>query len=543
MIEAASVFEAFSHAAERHGDNRPLLHIVEETAHRYGCKAGGLSYGEASERCADLIGAYSVLGIQTGTRIALALDNRPGFFLHWLALNALGASVVPLNPHWQKREIFYALQHSEAKLVVAPPLKLRQISCALPETCRTLESEGSWTRKGAGMPSRVAASGDMECALLYTSGTTGRPKGCILSNNYFLESGAWYRDLGGYCRLRPGEDRLITPLPMHHMNAMAVSTMGMLMSGGCIVPLDRFHPSSWWKSVRESGASIMHYLGVMPAMLMGLPESPEDGQHQVRFGFGAGLSGELHAAFEARFRIPLVEAWAMTETGCATAIIASGEPRKIGTGCIGRPPSHIEIRLIDDSGAEVANGEAGELLIRRAGTRPGFGMFSGYLKDERATAEVWQGGYFHTGDLVRLDAGGLLHFLDRKKNIIRRSGENISAVEVEETLLGFPGVAAVGVAPVPDAVRGDEVFACVVMADGDTPWEETARAMVNHCLEHLAYFKAPGYLTRCAALPLTATEKIQRGALRELARERLDNGDYMDARPLKTAARLERREA
>lgn len=534
MIEAASVFGAFERAAEHHG-NRPLLYMVGETATRYGCNAGALRYDEAFERCLGLVRAYTELGVEPGTRIAFALDNRPEFFLHWFALNGLGASVVPLNPHWRKSDCSFALRHSEARFVVAASGNRGRIEKLLPERCRILNSEDAWTHEGSAMPDLTAANGETECALLYTSGTTGQPKGCILSNDYFLQTGLWYRDLGGYCRLRPGEERLITPLPMHHMNAMAVSTMGMVMTGGCIVPVDRFHPGSWWNSVYESNASIMHYLGVMPAMLMNVPESREERLHSLRFGFGAGLSGELHAAFENRFGVPLIEAWAMTETGCAAAIIANEEPRKIGSGCFGRPPAHVEIRLLDDTGADVAPGEAGELLIRRTGPRPDFGMFSAYLKDAEATAAAWKSGYFHTGDLVWLDHDGLLHFHDRKKNIIRRSGENISAVEVEETLLAFPGVAAAGVAPVPDSLRGDEVFACVVLADEDPCWRDTAYAIMRHCLEYLAYFKAPGYLSRCQNLPLTATGKIQRADLRELAEHRLASGDYIDARSMKKA--------
>jgi acyl-CoA synthetase (AMP-forming)/AMP-acid ligase II len=312
------------------------------------------------------------------------------------------------------------------------------------------------------------------------------------------------------------------------MNAMACSTMVMLMTGGCIVPLDRFHPGLWWQSVRESRATIVHYLGVMPAMLLGAAPDTRDKEHSVRFGFGAGVAPKLHSAFEERFGFPLLEAWAMTETGVGAVVIANHEPRKVGTACFGRPESRVECRVVDDAGRDVAAGEPGELLVRGAGAAPRFGFFREYLKDPDATAEAWSGGYFHTGDIVSRDADGDFHFIDRKKNVIRRSGENISAVEVESVLLQHPKIAGVGVTAVPDEVRGDEVMACVV-ARG--PVE--AREIVEFCLERLAYYKAPGYVGFCERLPLTPTEKIQRALLKELGRSLLGTPGCVDVRALK----------
>ena len=202
-----------------------------------------------------------------------------------------------------------------------------------------------------------------ECALLYTSGTTGRPKGCVLSNDYFLRCGRWYSEIGGLCTLRPGEDRLITPLPMTHVNAMAYSTLAMVLTGSCIIPLDRFHPRSWWQTMRDSKATILHSLGVMPTMLLGFDPSSHDREHDVRFGFAPGVDPRYHAAFEDRFGIPMIDAWAMTETGAAAAVIASHEPRHIGQSCFGRAPRSMHYRLVDPSGVDVADGTPGEFLL------------------------------------------------------------------------------------------------------------------------------------------------------------------------------------
>jgi acyl-CoA synthetase (AMP-forming)/AMP-acid ligase II len=302
--------------------------------------------------------------------------------------------------------------------------------------------------------------------------------------------------------------------------------MAMLMTGGCLIPLDRFHPRSWWRTVRDSGATVIHYLGVMPAILMADPVSEEDLAHGVRFGFGAGVDGKLHAPFEERFGFPLIEAWAMTETGAGAVVVANEEPRHVGTYCFGRPAADVEWRIVHEDGSDA---EQGELLVRHAGADPRFGFFREYLKDADATEEVWAGGWFHTGDVVRRGPDGSLHFVDRRKNVIRRSGENIAAVEVESALRQHPAVAAVAVAPVADAVRGEEVFACIVAADASS--EDLALEITAWCVERLAYYKAPGFIAFVPALPLTSTQKIQRGELRGLVASLV--GSAHDTRALK----------
>ena len=325
---------------------------------------------------------------------------------------------------------------------------------------------------------------------------------------------------------------MLTPLPVFHMNAMSVSLVAMITVGGCLTMLDRFHPRSWWDSVRASGATCLHYLGVMPAMLMGAPEGEADRDHKVRFGFGAGSPRELHAPFEARFGFPLIEAWAMTETGSGGVISAHAEPRKVGTNCFGRPGPEIEIRIVDEAGRDVGDEAQGELLVRRAGPDPRYGFFTEYLKDAKATAEAWDGGWFHTGDIVLRDGDGDLHFVDRKKNVIRRSGENIAAVEVEAILARHPAIREVAVAATPDPVRGDEVAALVVCDDAGEP-EQVASDIVRWALGQMAYYKAPGWLGFVDALPRTPTEKILRAALKTVVAEKMDRGELHDTRAFK----------
>lgn len=535
-----TVYEAFSRTAADHPE-ADFLCIVPDTAARYGIEARTWSYAEAASEVESLRRKYSEAGVVQGHRAGLMLENRPAFLFHWLALNALGVSVVPINREWRSGELEYLIGHAELALAVIPEARVDEFRSAARAATRgvvitppdfiTLARVRSPPQYASVRPPDI----DTECALLYTSGTTGQPKGCVLPNEYFLAAGAWYANVGGLAEVRIGVERLITPLPMSHMNAMAFSTMVMILSAGCIVPLDRFHPASWWDSVQTSRATIVHYLGVMPAMLLGAPPAVADRSHRVRFGFGAGVSAKLHAAFESRFGFPLLEAWAMTETGAGAVVIANREPRKVGTACFGRAPAALDYRVADEQGAEVHSGQPGELLIRAAGPQPRQGFFREYLKDPAATAEAWAGGYFHTGDVVQLDADGDFHFVDRKKNVIRRSGENISALEVEGTLLQHPQVLSAGVAAVPDEIRGDEVMACILLRHPVSMADRSrlAHELLSHCMQRLAYYKAPGYVVFVDELPLTVTEKIQRARLKELAVACVGAPGCVDLRALK----------
>jgi acyl-CoA synthetase (AMP-forming)/AMP-acid ligase II len=537
-----TVHDAFSATAAR-TPGADFLCIEATTAQAYGLAAGAIRWGDASAQIDTLREAYARAGYGHGHRVGLLLENRPAFLYHWFALNALGVSVVPINAEMRAAEFEYLIGHSEIALAITLPERADDLRAAARRAGIAFEAVA--VGEGAVFEPPTAATpaphGDRpidaqtECALLYTSGTTGRPKGCMLNNAYFLRAGEWYAELGDVCEVRRDAERIVTPLPLNHVNAMAFSTMVVLVAGGCLIQLDRFHPSGWWQCVRETRATIVHYLGVMPAMLLAAPAEEDDRAHQVRWGFGAGVDRKNHARFEERFGFPLVEAWAMTETGAAACIMANHEPRHIGTSCFGRAEPFVELRLVDEKGDGVPDGTPGELLVRSSGADPRRHFFSGYLKDEAATTEAWVGGWFHTGDMVRRDAEGNLCFVDRKKNVIRRSGENISAVEVESVLNQHPAVKSSAVAATPDAVRGDEVLACVVLRES-APADQQAQiaaGIVRHALDQLAYFKAPGYVAFVDALPLTASQKIQRGQLREMALRLPSQACCVDTRAMK----------
>lgn len=510
-----------------------LLVLPAGVAALWGLDRRRWTYAEAEAEVAALAARYRAAGYGPGHRVALLLENRPQHFLHWLALNRAGAAIVPVNPDYTADELHYLLSHSEAALMVALPSRMGQAAPVAAELGVPLVED---TAAPPPAPPPVGGGAD-ECALIYTSGTTGRPKGCLLSNRYFLSWGEWYVAQTGTIRLREGQERLMTPLPTFHVNAMGNSFMGMLQSGGAQVIVDRFHPRSWWDMAVETGATCFHYLGVMPAILMAIPEGPNDRAHSFRFGMGGGVHPDHHAAFEARFGVPLVEGWAMTESGGACILTSSDPPRHVGTRCIGRADRAgpaMEAMLADEAGAPVPPRTPGELLVRAAGPDPRRGLFSGYLKNPEATEAIWAGGWLHTGDVMEMWEDGTLHFLDRKKNIIRRSGENIAAIEVEGVIAAHPGVAQVAVVAAPDPFREEEVLAVVVpKAEGDAA---LAGAIFAAAAEVLAYYKVPGYIAFVPELPTTSTQKIRKADLGPLVGRPLDHGAH-DFREAKQALR------
>jgi len=508
-----TVFEVFMATAQAAPDHA-FLSVPPASGRAYHPDGVELTYGQVRTEVRRLREVYAAAGYGHGHRVALLLENRPEFFFHYLALNALGCGIVPVNPDYRHDELLYQMDHSEADLAVSIADRVADLERVARERGRSLPVVSAEAMPAAlpkpGRPPHAGAPGpDTECSLLYTSGTTGRPKGCILTNFYYLNCGAWYRDLGGHVRFEPGRDRIYNPLPLFHMNCQAVTATAAMLTANCLVLPERFSPTRWWRDIVATGATVVHYLGVVPPLLLNQPPSAEERVHRVRFGLGAGVEPQLHEAFERRFGFPLVEVWGMTETGRIYADRV--EPRQITTRAFGRPFGGFEARVVDDRDGDVTPETEGELLVRWGGPEgPRHGFFAGYLKNPEATAEAWRGEWFHTGDVVRQSADGMLYFVDRKKNIIRRAGENVAAAEVEATLQAHEAVAQVAVLAVPDEIREEEVMACVVPMAGVTADRALAEDLVEWCRARLAYFKAPGWVLFVPSLPTTGTQKVQK---------------------------------
>jgi acyl-coenzyme A synthetase/AMP-(fatty) acid ligase len=510
--QPGTLYQSLQRTVAKYGD-RPAYAVPPMSGRAYHPGGREFTWNETYAAVQERIGYYRQAGYGPGHRVAILFEQRPEFVFHHLALNALGCCTVPVSPDYRHEELAYLLEHSECSVALGVAERLADLRAAaeaLSNPIPVLRFDDLQTPLPP--PQRAALDvipdATTEAALLYTSGTTGRPKGCVLTNEYFHFWALWFLSRGHTLALEEGVERLYNPLPLHHANCLSISLPTMLVAGGCLIFPDRFHASTFWADIVNCDVTAIQFQGVIPAILLKLPEVEQERAHRVKFVLCAGCEPNLHAPFERRFGFPLVEMWAMTETGRMTTDHV--EPRMIHTRALGRSCPGAELRAVDASGNEVPVGDPGELVIRHSAETPRLGFFSGYLKNPEATEDAWRDGWFRTGDTVRRDASGMFFFMDRSKNIIRRAGENIAAAEVEERITLHDKVKQVAVLAVPDELREEEVMALVVPKSAERATTELARELFEYCCDHLAYFKAPGYMLFVDHLPTTSSQKIQK---------------------------------
>jgi crotonobetaine/carnitine-CoA ligase len=534
--DSSTIGETFFRAADKYAGGS-FLAVPANATRAYYPRGKEITYDEAAKTVRELMHVYTAAGYGVGHRIALLIENRPEHMLHKLAMNALGACCVPLNPDHRPREMAYVLDHANVDLVVVLVSLEAQLRLSLAQAGHSKPQVALFENFDAKLQPAIRKArstppdASTPASVLYTSGTTGRPKGCVLSHGYELAAGAWYASRGGLSAFGEACERIYNPLPLLHVNASIFSFYCAMLWGNCQVQTDRFQPSRWWTEVYESKATVVHYLGVVVPMLLGQAPHPHERNHCVRFAIGAGVEPQRHKAFEDRFGFPLIEIWGMTEM--VRAIIDNQLPREVGTRAFGRVTPGVEVRIVDDNDVDMPVGQEGEMIVRHSAATPRKHFFSGYLDDDAATETSWRGGWFHTGDIVTRDATDLLRFIERRKNIIRRSGENIAAAEVEALLQTHPLVESVAVLAVKDEVREEEVLACVVLKDKGADPAVTAKLLFDHCNANLAYYKAPGWLYLTDSIPTTATQKIQKHQIFEPGLDPRTLPGMVDLRPLK----------
>jgi len=453
-------------------------------------------------------------GVRAGDRVAVLLGNEPAFPLTWLALSRLGATMVPVNIKYQTADAEHVLRACAASAIVAAerfsPL-LDRLPPDLPALGRVLPAPdiaaaaAETASAPARDPARTAGLADPDPAgtanVQFTSGTTGRPKGCLLPHRYWTILAA---SLVTEFPFLSERDVLFTAQPFHYIDPQW-NVAAALLSGATLVIADGFHPSSFWARVREHKVTYFYCLGAMPVLLLRMPADPADREHSVRAVQCSAIPPALHQSLEERWGVPWYEAFGMTETGADLRVTALDHDELVGTGCLGGPAGHRSVQIVAGDGRPVPAGQTGEITLA------GPGMMDGYDADPQATARVLRDGWFHTGDLGWMDAAGRVYHAGRLKDMIRRSGENIAAREVEEILLTHPGVRLVAVSGVPDAIRGEEVKAWYVAAAGTGPAE-----LAQYCRERLAAFKVPRFWQAAADLPRTDSERVAKSRLGDL---------------------------
>lgn len=483
-------------------------------------------FGEAAADVASVSRwLLSEFGVRPGDRIALSVGNRYEWLLAWFAASWLGASVVPINTALKRRGVEFIVGDCGARVWVvdessAVGLKeaesivkgLSDASVSVIPVEALAQQVGGWSKQRATEP--YAARPEDEVSVLYTSGTTGNPKGCVCSHEYYAATGT---RLARHLEASE-EDRWLTCLPLFHMNAQTTTIMPSLIAGTSVILQDRFHAGTFMQRVVEQGVTIFNYIGTIPSILMEQEPSAFDRSHVMRVAFGGGIPPERHDAFERRFGFPCLEGYGTTECG-ATLVTPLHGDRKVGSGACGYPYEGVQVTLVDEEGREVQGAGAGQLLVR------GEGLFRGYLSEEQSAAAFDDAGWFWSGDVLSRDQDGCYYFVDRSRDMIRRAGENISPREIEAVISGHPACAEAAVIGVPDQLRGEEVCAFVRLQSTDTEREELRSSIFEHLDEHLAYFQVPRFLVFVEEFPRTPTERIRKEELRAYAQGLIERGD------------------
>jgi crotonobetaine/carnitine-CoA ligase len=475
------------------GPSLPFLRVAGES----------WSFADAAERASCRAATLREAGVQKGDRVVALLPNGPLLVELVLACAWSGAVLVPVNTASRGPQLQHVLADAEPRLVVADAALAQGFGDA---SLPALWIDGDGGPAGATPVPHLGASCDVAgigpgdpLSILYTSGTTGPPKGVVCPQGQFWW---WGRNTGDALGVTAG-DVLYTCLPLFHTNALN-TVVQSLFHGVPVVVGERFSASGFWREATEADASVTYILGAMASILAAREATPLDRAHRVRVALSPATGPALWPVFEERFGIRLVEGHGMTETNLVVGP-RDGEQRP---GWMGRVMPGFDARIVDEHDAEVLPGTAGELVVR---AEEPFAFASGYWRLPDATVEAWRNLWFHTGDRVVRDEDGWFRFLDRIKDAIRRRGENVSAWEVEQALGAHPRVVAAAAVPVPSALGEDEVMAYVVCGEGTVHPVE----LIRFAEERLPYFAVPRYLEFVDELPLTENGKVRKYVLRE----------------------------
>jgi long-chain acyl-CoA synthetase len=462
-----------------------------------------VTYAELEERSARVAGLLAARGVEPGDRVGLMLPNVLEFPVLYYGVLRAGAVVVPMNPLLKAREVEYYLGDSGARLIFA-------WHAAADEAAKGAEAAGAGCIRvspeeldrllddHAPMTAVSGRAEDDTAVILYTSGTTGRPKGAELTHDNLARNAAVSATtLFG---LQPG-DVIMGCLPLFHSFGQTCGLNAAISSGACLTLLPRFDPGRALEVIQRDRATVFEGVPTMYVALLNHPRRADYDTSSLRVcvSGGAALPVEVLRGFEDAFGCIILEGYGLSETSPVASFNHPDRPRKPGS--IGTPIQGVQMRLVDQLGADVPTGEVGEIAIR------GHNVMKGYWRQQQATTEAIPDGWFRTGDLARQDADGYFFIVDRKKDLIIRGGYNVYPREIEEVLYEHPAVIETAVIGLPHPTHGEEVGAAVVLKPGA---EATPAELQAFCKERVAAYKYPRHVWLESALPKTATGKLLR---------------------------------
>ncbi|MRG84879.1 ATP-dependent acyl-CoA ligase [Salinibacillus xinjiangensis] len=480
---------------------------------------------EISIKATKAANLFLSLGVKKGDKVALLLSNSPEYIFAWFGLAKIGAVMVPINTSTKGEMLSYIINHSDAVLAIVedqffmeyqsiyPTLEKVQNTIVLSDHHSTVENkpnfhlfERALNAQSTFFRNRDTVSLENLMCILYTSGTTGVPKGVMLSQNAYMEAGNI--SANKIFQFRPN-DIIYTCLPFFHVNAQMGTTMPALLSKIPMAIGKKFSASQFWSEMKKYNVTIFKFIGAMITILY---KTSKDVKYDnpVRLGLGAPVPKDLWEPFQERFGLQLLEGYGTTET--STACIAN-TPSNFRIGSCGKPLTSYEASIRDDNNHPLSANQPGELCLKPLKNHV---FMEGYYKMEQKTKEAFRDGWFHTGDRVYRDEDGFYFFMDRTKDVIRRKGENISSYMVEKIINNHPRVYESAAIGVPNELSEEEVKVFVIPKPGEAI---SAQDVYNYCKKHMSEFMLPRYIEFIQELPKTPTEKIQKFKLKEMTND------------------------
>ena len=501
--EASNIDALLNDRAESTADKPFLLSEADRRQFSYS------EFQAAVDRTAAMFQSH---GIAKGDVVSLLMPNSAEYIIAYFACWKLGALAGPVNSLLKDHEIEFVMSNSEAKAILVNSEfqeRIQNIRRELPHLRSVIrfDDEAEATREFAGNGTNLSLSDigrDDDAIIIYTSGTTGKPKGCLLTHGNVIANA---RQISQWLRFTES-DRLLTIMPLFHMNAVSVTTMSALYAGGSTVISPKFSASQFWNVISHYQITSFGSVATMLSMLLntypnGVPEGMKTDQLRFAMCGSAPVPAEVMKKFEETFNCSVIEGYGLSESTCRSTFNPPDERRRAGSCGL---PIGNEMRVVDDDDNEVADGELGEIVLR------GENILKGYFKNPAATEAAFRNGWFHTGDVGYRDKDGYFYIVDRKSDMIIRGGENIYPREIDEVLYQHPAVAAAASIGIPDSLYGEEVTAFIVLKDG---MKASAEELIEHCQKELADYKCPKSIRIVKDIPKGPTGKLLK---RELVR-------------------------